>query len=130
MVSMKYDSNKDFILIKNAKQPINIEPTWRRIPIHNAIKDLIAEFISDKTKGLNSSNLGAYFKTRFPSQYHLYCLRHTFTSVGLECGIPKILIDELLNHTSSGNMTDRVYKHFSEEYYLQQINKLKFDFLD
>lgn len=130
MASIKYDANKDFILIKNAKQPINTEPTWRRIPIHNAIKDLIAEFISDETKGLNCSNLEAYFKTCFPAQYHLYCLRHTFTSVGLECGIPKILIDELLNHTSSGNITDKVYKHFSEEYYIRQINKLKFDFLD
>lgn len=113
-----------FITVKNAKQKADKEPTYRRIPIHSALLPYIQEI--KKYLSINQNNLAKYFKKHFPIEFRLYDLRHTFTSRIQECGANKSWVDYVTNHTTAQNTTDRIYTHWSDEFQLQEIEKLNF----
>lgn len=113
-----------FMTIKNAKQSRNKKSTFRRIPIHSALLPYIDEI--KKSITMNTDVLAQAFKRRFPKEYHLYELRHTFTSRVQECGANKSWVDYATNHVGNQNTTDKVYTHWSDTFQVSEIEKLHF----
>lgn len=75
---------------------------------------------------MNTDVLAQAFKRRFPKEYHLYELRHTFTSRVQECGANKSWVDYATNHVGNQNTTDKVYTHWSDTFQVSEIEKLHF----
>ncbi len=57
---------------------------------------------------------------------HLHELRHTFITRCQECGISRELTSLWAGHKADNTMTSNVYTHFSEEYQLGEIQKLRY----
>ena len=113
-----------FMTIKNAKQSKNKKPTFRRIPIHGALLPYLDEIKQSIT--MNTDVLAQAFKRRFPKEYHLYELRHTFTSRIQECGANKNWVDYATNHVGNRNTTDKVYTHWSDTFQVSEMQKLNY----
>ena len=58
--------------------------------------------------------------------HHLHELRHTFITRCQECGISRELTSIWAGHKADNTMTTNVYTHFSEEFQLSEIEKLKY----
>ena len=100
------------------------EPTYRTIPIHSDLAIYIDEI--KKYLNINLTGLGRAFKKKFPPEYRLYDLRHTFTSRIQECKATKSWVDYVTNHTGERNTTDRVYTHWSDDFQREEMEKLNF----
>lgn len=122
IASAKFENG--FVTIKNAKQKPNEEPTYRTIPIHSDLAIYIDEI--KKYLNINLTGLGRAFKKKFPPEYRLYDLRHTFTSRIQECKATKSWVDYVTNHTGERNTTDRVYTHWSDDFQREEMEKLNF----
>lgn len=62
-------------------------------------------------------------KRLLPERYP-HELRHTFISRYRECGVPSKVVSIWAGHSLSGTITSTVYAHFSEEFQLQEIEKV------
>lgn len=113
-----------FFIIKNAKIRKNEKQTYRKIPIHRELLEKLKQI--KECLELNTHHLSRFFKKRFPQEYRLYDLRHTFTSRALECGISKPWIDYITAHTTGENTTTKIYTHFSDEFHISEMSKLNY----
>lgn len=113
-----------FMTVKNAKARPDDDPTYRRIPIHSALLPHLENIklaISTHTEVLSQQ-----FRKRFPKEYRLYDLRHTFTSRIQECYATKQWVDYATWHTENANTTDRVYTHWSDTFQVSEMEKLNY----
>lgn len=114
----------EFFVVKNAKTPTGAPPTYRRIPIHTALKPYLDGIKANLT--YSADVLSHKFHRRFPADYQLYDTRHTFTSRVQECGAGKSWVDYVTNHKGAMNVTDRVYTHWSDDFSILEIEKLRY----
>lgn len=96
-----------FIHIRKGKNKSSI----RQIPIHEAIRDLMADYKKDPCclthAALNKNLLKAYGR-------RAHDCRHTFTTRMRECGCDLLTLQILLGHTPQ-TITERVYTHISPD---------------
>ncbi len=119
--SATFDEN--FVTVANGKCRKGEAQTYRKIPIAPELKKYLP--LSDKELATDNKVMSNVFKRDFPA-HHLYDLRHSFTTYCQEAGIPKALVDVWTGHVNRSDMTSSVYTHFSEEFQLEEIKKLRF----
>ena len=95
------------------------------VDIRNLIRNLGADFGATALKTYQHNKLCEEFK-RFLPNHTLKDLRHTFTTRARECGIDNELVAVWTGH-SLGNITSKVYTHFSIEFQQEQAKKLVYN---
>ena len=81
--------------------------------------------MNQKIFQLDVGNLSRTFAKYFHGR-HLHELRHTFITRCQECGISRELTSLWAGHKADNTMTSNVYTHFSEEFQLGEIQKLRY----
>ncbi len=113
----------DFVSVICGKCRKGQKKRRRKIPIAPELRAVLP--LSEEDLAVENDVLTGNFKKLCPA-HHLNDLRHTFISRCQECGIAKTLVDVWTDHTDKKDMTAGVYTHFSEEYQLREMEKLKF----
>ena len=119
--SLRIEEN--FITVQNGKKRKGQRVKYRRIPIAPGLRKFLP--LSEQELAVKDDVLTRHFKIVCPN-HALKDLRHTFTTFAQECGISKELVDIWTAHVKKQDMTASVYTHFSDEYLLQEIQKLIF----
>ncbi len=116
--------SSQWIIVTTSKARKGESEKKRRIPVSPMLKPFLL-FL--KMEGLPSDpdNLSRSFK-KFAPQRHLHELRHTFITRCQECGVSRELTSLWAGHKADNTMTSNVYTHFSEEYQLGEIKKLRY----
>ncbi len=118
----------NFILVQNAKKRITQQTTFRRIPITPMLKPYLENASPEEIEfaiNVDSDVLTHNFK-RFCPDHHLHELRHTYISHCLECGVPREVVSVWAGHAADRTMTSTVYTHFSDEFMLEQGQKVDY----
>lgn len=124
--SVKID--KDFITVKNGKQRLAQEETFRKIPITPMLKPFLETASKKDLKEAISHScdlLSRAFKDLCPS-HHLHELRHTFITRCQECGVPREVVSVWVGHAADNTMTSNVYTHFSENFMISEGKKIDY----
>lgn len=116
--SVEEDIEANTLTIKNGKLKNYQTNYYRTIPIFPMYKP----YASIKCRKINTIKLSQAFNELCPN-HSLKDLRHTFTTRARECGIDNELVAIWTGHTL-GNITSRVYTHFSIEFQQEQAKKL------
>lgn len=96
----------------------------RSIPISPMLKPFLP-FMTKEIFSLRTEALTRYFSKLVPNR-HLHELRHTFITRCQECGISRELVSVWAGHKADNTMTSNVYTHFSEDYQIGEIQKLRY----
>ncbi len=96
----------------------------RKIPVSPMLKPFLP-FMTKENLTLNVEKL-THDMSMFTAKHHLHELRHTFITRCQECGISRELTSLWAGHKADNTMTSNVYTHFSEEYQLGEIKKLRY----
>ena len=112
------DLKKRMIFLKEAKNEYSV----RRIPIHDAIYDLLAEY---KQAPAEFTHNGFNKALKRIGDHTAHDTRHTFTSRMRECGADLLPLQLILGHKPD-TITERIYTHVSDEELIQTINILKY----
>lgn len=97
----------------------------RRIPISPMLRPYMDQFNKENI-GFPEDRLSRVIPKYLPN-HNLHELRHTFITRTQECGVPKPVVKLWVGHTSNKNdMTEAVYTHFSDEFQLAEIAKIKY----
>jgi integrase len=115
----------NFIIIENGKRRKNQERTYRRIPIHSALKPYLGT-IKELLTTVQVGEVSKYFRKKGLIGYKFKDLRHTFTTFIQEGGANEKWVDYVTNHVGAQNVTQKVYTHWSDAFQLEQIEKLKY----
>lgn len=115
---------KGFVSIATAKRKKWETKDVRRIPLHSAL----APYIQDIRAALPVALvlLERAFRRYFPSEYRLYDLRHTFTTIAQQAHCYKSWVDYATGHKANGNTTDNVYTHWEDDWQRSEMEKIKF----
>ncbi len=114
------DKENNVISVKNGKLKSYQKEKYRIIPIFPLYKP----YADIKCERVNTEKLSNEFRTLCPN-HALKDLRHTFTSRARECGIDNELVAVWTGH-SLGNITSRVYTHFSDAFQQREAKKLTY----
>ncbi len=117
-----------FAIVQNSKRKITQKVTFRKIPITpmlipylaDATKEEILEAISPARDVLTKQ-----FKLLSPN-HHLHELRHTFITRCQECGVAREIVSVWAGHAADRTMTSTVYTHFSDDFMLEQGQKVDY----
>lgn len=96
----------------------------RRIPVSPMLKPFLPFLKMDRLPS-DPDELSRAFK-KFAPERHLHELRHTFITRCQECGVSRELTSLWAGHKADNTMTSNVYTHFSEEFQLGEIQKLRY----
>ncbi len=97
----------------------------RRIPISPMLR-LYMEFFIPENLSFKDDLLSRVVPKFLPG-HTTHDLRHTFITRTQECGVPEQLVGLWAGHTpDKRNMTASVYTHFSDEFQLKEIEKVKY----
>ena len=113
-----------WITLYTAKNRQGTNPKMRKIPISPMLRPFIP-LMNQKIFQLDMGNMSRTFAKYFPGR-HLHELRHTFITRCQECGISRELTSLWAGHKADNTMTSNVYTHFSEEFQLGEIQKLRY----
>ena len=96
----------------------------RKIPVSPMLKPFLP-FVSKSFGNVRLETLTGVFAKMMPGR-HLHELRHTFITRCQECGISRELTSVWAGHKADNTMTSNVYTHFSDEFQLDEIKKLRY----
>ena len=113
-----------WITVVTSKTRKGESPKLRKIPVSPMLKPFLP-FLSCENLACNPNTLTSYFKKFLPNR-HLHELRHTFITRCQECGISRELTSLWAGHKADNTMTSNVYTHFSEEFQIGEIQKLRY----
>ena len=116
--------DKGFISITTAKRKKWEEQDVRRIPLHPALLPYVEEIRAALPVAVFL--LERAFRRHFPSEYRLYDLRHTFTTIAQQAHCYKPWVDYVTGHKANGNTTDKVYTHWEDEWQREEMAKIEF----
>lgn len=113
-----------WITVVSAKTRKGEAEKLRRIPVSPMLKP----FLPFMTKNNLTVNLNTLTKgiSKLAEGHHLHELRHTFITRCQECGISRELTSLWAGHKADNTMTSNVYTHFSDEFQLGEIQKLRY----
>lgn len=116
--------NSGFVSITTAKRKKWELQDVRRIPLH---PDLFPHVEAIKAAlPVSVALLEKAFRRHFPSEYRLYDLRHTFTTIAQQSHCYKPWVDYVTGHKANGNTTDKVYTHWEDEWQREEMAKITF----
>ena len=117
-----------FAIVQNSKRKITQKVTFRKIPI----TPMLLPYLADSTKQdiLDAicparDVLTKQFKLLCPN-HHLHELRHTFITRCQECGVAREIVSVWAGHAADRTMTSTVYTHFSDDFMLEQGQKVDY----
>lgn len=116
--------SEKWVTVINAKTKKGMTPKKRRIPISPMLRRF-TYLIDDEVFKVDAAYLTHKFPELSPG-HHLHDLRHTFITRCQECGISRELTSLWAGHKADNTMTSNVYTHFSDEFQLQEIEKLRY----
>ena len=99
-------------------------PKKRKIPVSPMLKPFLP-FMTKENLTINEVTLSKSI-SKLAEGHHLHELRHTFITRCQECGISRELTSLWAGHKADNSMTSNVYTHFSEEFQLGEIQKLRY----
>lgn len=100
-------------------------PKKRRIPISPMLRPYMDHF-SAENLSFTADRLSRVVPKFLPN-HTTHHLRHTFITRAVEFGVPEYLIKLWVGHSKDRrNVTGSVYTHFSDEFQLAQIEKIKY----
>ena len=113
-----------FISIVTAKRKKWETKDVRRIPLHPAILPDVEKI--REALPVSLVLLERAFRRYFPTEYRLYDLRHTFTTIAQQAHCYKPWVDYVTGHKANGNTTDKVYTHWEDEWQQGEMAKIEF----
>lgn len=113
-----------WITVITSKTRKGMSVKTRKIPISPMLEPFLP-FLTKETFKQNIDGLTRAFSKLMPNR-HLHELRHTFITRCQECGISRELTSVWAGHRADNTMTSNVYTHFSEEFQLREIQKLRY----
>ncbi len=113
-----------WITVTTSKTRKGMGEKQRKIPISPMLKPFLPFFTAENLNVTN--NMMSKGIAKFIPGHHLHELRHTFITRCQECGISRELTSLWAGHKADNTMTSNVYTHFSEEYQLGEIQKLRY----
>lgn len=97
----------------------------RRLPISPMLRPYM-EFFTPENLSFTADRLSRVVPKLLPG-HTTHDLRHTFITHTQECGIPQPVVGLWVGHKpDKRNMTASVYTHFSDEFQLAEIEKVKY----
>lgn len=118
--TIKFDLEKGWLTIQSAKIRKYQGIKYRSLPIPPLLLPYLPITLSKKISG---DYLSRHLNDFIPG-HHLHDLRHTFITRAKECGCNPEIISLWVGHSRSGNMTDDVYTHYSQEDHEKEMKKL------
>lgn len=120
-----FDVEKNTVTFKNGKLKSYQKEKFRTIPIFPKLKPYVPRFLSEDWQ-TSQDRITHSFRELFPGTSHSFKdLRHTFTTRARECGVDNEVVSVWTGH-SLGNITARVYTHFSPEFMQREAEKLNY----
>lgn len=116
--------DKGFVSIKTAKKKKWETEEIRRIPLHPNLLPYVEKI--REALPITLVVLEKAFRRHFPSDYRLYDLRHTFSTIAQQAHCYKPWVDYVTAHKENSNTTDRVYTHWEDEWQQKEIEKIEF----
>ena len=113
-----------WITVTTSKTRKGMPEKQRKIPVSPMLKPFLP-FMTPENLNVNPDMLTRGISRLLPG-HHLHELRHTFITRCQECGISRELTSLWAGHKADNTMTSNVYTHFSEEYQLGEIKKLRY----
>lgn len=113
-----------WVTLTTAKTRKGISDKIRKIPVSPMLKPFLP-FMTKEVFSIPLDTLSRTFSKLMPKR-HLHELRHTFITRCQECGISRELTSLWAGHKADNTMTSNVYTHFSEEYQIGEIQKLRY----
>lgn len=113
-----------WITVITAKTRKGLSEKTRKIPISPMLKPFLP-FMTKKNLTQRLDTLSRGISKIMPGR-HLHELRHTFITRCQECGISRELTSVWAGHRADNTMTSNVYTHFSDEFQLGEIQKLRY----
>ena len=120
-----FDVDKNTITYKNGKLKSYQKEKFRTIPIFPKLKPYVPRLLSEEWR-TSVDRVSHTLRELLPNTQHTFKdLRHTFTTRARECGIDNEVVSLWTGH-SLGNITARVYTHFSPEFMQREAEKLRY----
>ena len=126
--SLTYDDK--FIYCKSEKTRKGYADVTRRIPISPMLKKVLYLINLEQAKITNRYTIRDALKRIFPKR-HIHELRYSFITRAKECGCNPELVMKWVGHEFDSDVktsrVDRGYTDYSQEYILQEINKIDYE---
>ena len=126
--SLTYDDK--FIYCKSEKTRKGYADVTRRIPISPMLKKVLPLVDLEQAKITNRYTIRDALKRIFPKR-HIHELRYSFITRAKECGCNPELVMKWVGHEFDSDVktsrVDRGYTDYSQEYMLQEINKIDYE---
>lgn len=120
-----FDAEKNTITLKNGKLKSYQKEKFRTIPIFPKLKPYLPRFLSEDWR-VNLDKIPREIHDFLKGTHHTFKdLRHTFTTRARECGVDNEVVSVWTGH-SLGNITARVYTHFTPEFMQREAEKLNY----
>lgn len=113
-----------WISVTTSKTRKGMPQKERKIPISPMLRPFIP-FMTTDNLNVSEEMLTKGIGRLLPG-HHLHELRHTFITRCQECGISRELTSVWAGHKADNTMTSNVYTHFSEEFQIGEIKKLRY----
>lgn len=113
-----------WITVVTSKTRKGLSERVRKIPVSPMLRPFLP-FMTKENLNVKLDTLTRSFSKILPGR-HLHELRHTFITRCQECGISRELTSVWAGHRADNTMTSNVYTHFSEEYQIGEIQKLRY----
>lgn len=115
----------NWVTVKCAKQRRGHPVIYRKIPISPMLRKYLP---LGPVPDVGEDAFTRAFKCICPN-HNLHELRHTFNTRARECGVPKELVQKWCGHKPpKKDVNESVYMHYSDEYQLQEIKKVDYDY--
>lgn len=113
-----------WVTVVTAKGRKGEAPKKRKIPVSPMLMPFLP-FMTKENLTVREDTLTREI-SKFIEGHHLHELRHTFITRCQECGISRELTSVWAGHKADNTMTSNVYTHFSEEFQIGEIQKLRY----
>ena len=108
---------------ETSKERLGQNVVLRKIPITPMARKMLPFIDFEKAKNTNLNTISTRMKRLLPER-HPHELRHTFITRCRECGVQSEVVSIWAGHSLTGTITSTVYTHFSEEFQLQEAEKV------
>lgn len=112
----------EWITVITSKTRKGLSQKTRKIPVSPMLRPFLP--LMTKEALTHSAETLTRGFSKMISGRHLHELRHTFITRCQECGISRELTSLWAGHRADNTMTSNVYTHFSEEFQLNEVQKL------
>lgn len=119
-----FNEDRTWITVQNGKTKKG-KTAERRIPVSPMLAPYVWK-ISDEELQTKNDYLSRTIPALTDGRHHLHELRHTFISRCRECGIESEVVSRWVGHSRENNTTDKVYIHFSDQFQLSEVKKLRY----